>query len=80
MKPNFFIVGAPKCGITSMWAYLRQHPDIFMPKLKEPQYFSTDIILRFKKDRVTDIETYLKLFSKVRNEKMIGEASPTYLR
>jgi hypothetical protein len=33
-KPNFFIVGAPKCGTTALYEYLRGHPSIFMPKYK----------------------------------------------
>ncbi|MBI3756314.1 MAG: sulfotransferase, partial [Deltaproteobacteria bacterium] len=38
-KPNFFIVGAPKCGTTAMYEYLKQHPEIFMPEdEKEPFY------------------------------------------
>ncbi len=40
VKPNFFIIGAPKAGTTSMWDLLRRHPDIFMPRLKEPAFFS----------------------------------------
>ncbi|MEE9518630.1 MAG: sulfotransferase, partial [bacterium] len=43
MKPNFFIVGAPKCGTTSMTEYLKQHPDIFIPEEKEPHYFGSDL-------------------------------------
>ena len=38
--PNFFIVGAPKAGTTSMYEYLRKIPGIFMPDRKEPNYFS----------------------------------------
>ncbi|MEE8219856.1 MAG: sulfotransferase, partial [bacterium] len=30
-KPDFFIVGAPRCGTTSMKTYLDKHPEIFMP-------------------------------------------------
>lgn len=38
--PNFLILGAPKCGTRSMYTYLRQHPDIFMPEVKEPHFFA----------------------------------------
>jgi hypothetical protein len=38
--PNFFIVGAAKAGTTALAKYLAQHPDIFIPELKEPKYFS----------------------------------------
>jgi len=42
-KPNFFIVGAPKCGTTVLYEYLRRHPNVFMPKMKEPHFFTTDL-------------------------------------
>ena len=38
--PNFFIAGAPKCGSTSLYHYLKQHPDIYMSPVKEPSYFA----------------------------------------
>jgi Sulfotransferase family len=41
--PNFFIVGAPKAGTTSLYHYLDQHPDIYMSPLKEPSYFSLEV-------------------------------------
>lgn len=43
--PNFFIVGAPKAGTTSLYHYLAQHPDVFMSPIKEPNYFSEEIRL-----------------------------------
>jgi hypothetical protein len=41
--PNFFIVGAPKAGTTSLYHYLDQHPDIYMGPLKEPSHFSLEV-------------------------------------
>jgi len=41
--PNFFIVGAPKAGTTSLYHYLDQHPQIYMSAIKEPHYFSAEI-------------------------------------
>jgi hypothetical protein len=41
--PNLFIVGAPKCGTTSLHVYLSQHPRIFMSALKEPRFWSDDL-------------------------------------
>lgn len=73
--PNFFIVGAAKAGTTSLWRYLLQHPDIFMPSdimYKEPAYFSN-------KKGIDSIDDYTDLFSGVKTEKMIGEASTAYL-
>ena len=43
--PNFFIVGAPKAGTTSLYHYLDQHPEVFMSPIKETNYFSEEIRL-----------------------------------
>ena len=42
-QPNFFIVGAAKSGTTSLYAYLNQHPEVYMSPIKEPNYFASDI-------------------------------------
>jgi hypothetical protein len=42
-KPNFFIVGAAKSGTTTLYDYLKDHPEVFMPQddlHKEPSHFS----------------------------------------
>jgi len=41
--PNFFIVGTGKAGTTSLYSYLRQHPEIYMSPVKEPGYFASEI-------------------------------------
>jgi hypothetical protein len=41
--PKFFIVGAAKAGTTSLYNYLKPHPEIYMSPIKEPNYFSKDI-------------------------------------
>jgi len=41
--PDFFIVGAPKAGSTSLYHYLDQHPEIYMSAIKEPNYFADEI-------------------------------------
>lgn len=41
--PNFFIVGAPKAGTTSLYHYLDQHPQIYMSPVKEPNYFASEV-------------------------------------
>ncbi|HLG97985.1 MAG TPA: sulfotransferase [Bryobacteraceae bacterium] len=41
--PNFFIIGAPKAGTTSLYHYLDQHPEIFMSAIKEPHFFAAEI-------------------------------------
>lgn len=75
--PNFFIVGAARAGTTSMWEYLRRHPDIYMATLKEPHFFS-DFRPSYM-PYVSDEQEYLRLFQGARGEKVLGEASPSYL-
>jgi hypothetical protein len=41
--PNVFPVGAGKSGTTSLYHYLRQHPQIFMSPIKEPCYFASEV-------------------------------------
>lgn len=87
MLPNFLIIGAAKCGTTALYYYLKQHPEISFPKLKEPKFFSStgevfphngvgDISI--DKYAVKSFDQYQKLFSKIKN-KRIGEASPDSL-
>lgn len=75
-RPDFFIVGAPKCGTTAMYEYLRQHPDIFMPVHKEPLYFGSDLTSRYGRMSEAD---YLALFEPARPGQRAGEASAWYL-
>jgi len=42
--PNLFIVGAAKAGTTSLHAYLKDIPGIFMSTMKEPNYYNIDVI------------------------------------
>lgn len=70
--PNFFIAGAAKAGTTSLWMYLKQHPEIFMPVDKEPSFFC-DIY------GYNNYNQYLQLFKDAAKYKAIGEASHAYL-
>lgn len=76
--PNFLIVGAPRCGTTSLYAYLQQHPDVYMSLLKEPRYFPCFGVLPGERV-VRDRAEYKQLFDGVKTERAIGEASPHYL-
>lgn len=74
--PDFFIVGAPKCGTTSVDAWLRAHPAISMSASKEPSFFDTDSPLV----GVRKLSHYLRCFSDARDEhSAVGETSPNYL-
>lgn len=80
--PNFLIIGAPRCATTSLYHYLRLHPEIFMSSVKEPRYFIyTDYPTKLmpKIQVITSLEDYKKLFIDVQNEHMIGEATATYI-
>jgi hypothetical protein len=75
-KPDFFIVGAPRCGTTALYSYLRQHPDVFLPEYKEPHYFNIDMA---GDGAIRDEQAYLNLFAAAQAEKRVGEASVYYL-
>jgi len=78
--PNFFIVGAPKAGTTSLYEYLRTIPGIYMSPIKEPHYFSIESIpAKFPMNPIRDKKKYISLFENATNEKIIGESSATYL-
>lgn len=77
-KPNLFLVGAPKCGTTALWQYLKGHPDIYMSSYKEPHFFASDF-RGLLMDEFRNKQKYLSLFSRAKNEKWLGEASVFYL-
>lgn len=80
--PNLFIVGAPKCGTTSMYEYLRRHPQIFFPaseedywRAKEPNHLCPDLQVE---DRyaIRVRQDYLKLYEGCEEKTWRGDASP----
>jgi hypothetical protein len=80
--PDLFIAGAPKCGTTSLYEWLKGHPEVFMARFKEPCYFARDLALeasdyylRYGVDR----ERFLALFAAAGDAKRVGEASTRYL-
>jgi GT2 family glycosyltransferase len=77
MKPDFFIVGAPKCGTTAMADYLAAHPEVFMAR-KEMHFFGAD--LRFGPQFFRrDLAAYLSEFDAWKGQRRAGEASVWYL-
>jgi hypothetical protein len=76
-KPNFFIVGAPKCGTTALYEYLRPHPAIFMSTIKEPHYFAKDL---GGYPRIKTAAEYEEIFAGSAGHRRVGEASVYYLR
>lgn len=93
--PNFLVIGAAKSGTTSLYHYLKQHPQIYMSPKKELNFFvfdgedvDTDSLVNeggkkrynwLKSLSITSFQDYQAQFEGVIDEKAIGEASPTYL-
>jgi len=83
MKVDFFIVGAPKSGTTSLYNYLDQHHSITMSSVKEPNYFSfteiEDQKLYYKTKHISTLDKYHSLFNFKNGSCLFGEASVSYL-
>ncbi|UII29136.1 sulfotransferase [Fulvivirga maritima] len=89
LLPDFLIIGAGKCGTTSVDNYLKQHPSIYVTNVKEPNFFGYELIkpedfpdkskLKHYYDSVTDLESYQALFSEAQPDQLLGETSNTYL-
>jgi hypothetical protein len=87
--PNFIIVGAAKAGTTSLYHYLKQHPQVFMSEVKETNFFvfegqkldfqgprDMEFVREFS---ITSFDNYQKLFQKADGALAVGEVSPQYL-
>jgi hypothetical protein len=81
--PEFFIVGHAKSGTTAMYEMLRQHPQIFMPEVKETWYFASELRRSPRKGEnprhPVTLEGYLALFEGASPDQRLGEATPSYL-
>ena len=69
LKPDFFIVGAPKSGTDALYSYLRQHPEVYF-NVKEICYFCPDLTLQtphFAED------VYLSYYAAATNQKAVGD-------
>jgi hypothetical protein len=69
--PDFIIVGASRSGTSSLFYYLSEHREIFMPKEKEPEFFN------FPQNR--GVKEYAELFYSASDSQRIGESTTTYL-
>lgn len=77
IKPNFLILGAAKCGTTTLYAWFRRHPEIGMPEVKEPRFFAHDDLYEGEASG-KGWPWYASLFEGMEERKAIGEASPRY--
>jgi hypothetical protein len=81
IKPNLFIVGAPKSGSSFLYDKLRDHQDLFFPKTKELNFFSYSILEAssyYKDYKVRSLEKYVKLFAQGKYSKYRVDASVSY--
>jgi hypothetical protein len=76
--PDFYIVGAPKCGTSALFSYLGAHPGIAMSDVKEPHYWSRDF--NPLRPRPPSREAYLDLWTDAPAGALRGEASTHYAR
>ncbi|MGL5942408.1 MAG: sulfotransferase family protein [Waterburya sp.] len=72
--PDFLIIGAAKSGTTSLYEYLNRHPQIFLSRIKEPQFFAVD------SQYERGIEWYSSLFKDASPEQICGEATTDYTK
>lgn len=77
MIPTVFIVGAPRCGTSSLYHLLDAHPQVFMSRPKEPHHFGADLEIRPRLH--ASREAYLALFEGAGDVRHAGEASVLYL-
>lgn len=82
--PDFLVVGGAKCGTTSLFYYLEQHPEIFAPSEKEPHFFSfvnnpPNFTSPADLRTISDLSDYSKMFDEAQENQLICEASTSYL-
>ncbi|NNF82077.1 MAG: sulfotransferase [Flavobacteriaceae bacterium] len=88
---DFFLVGAARCGTTSLYENLNLHPQIFLPPVKEPNYFSDVESPRFDDYEppedgkpyhtkiINSSEVYDGLYKGALPNQLKGDTSPSYL-
>jgi hypothetical protein len=87
--PNFLIIGATKSATTSLFMYLGQHPQVYLPPVKEPNFFNSVGLPKpadYRPQRgpirkIYDLAEYQALFADAPPGALaVGEATPNYLR
>lgn len=86
-RPNFLVIGAARSGTTALYSYLKQHPDVFMSKRKETNFFAFEgLELNCKgpgsdyiNNSITKEADYEELFQGSNGKCAVGEISPLYL-
>ncbi|MFQ5604278.1 MAG: sulfotransferase [bacterium] len=70
--PNLIVIGAMKCGTSSLHQYLSLHPQICMSKIKEPAFFIKE------RNWVKGVEWYKSIFEY--HAPIMGESSTSYTK
>jgi hypothetical protein len=79
--PGFFLVGHSKSGTTALYEMLGEHPQIFLPEMKEPIFFAPELPRQAHRYRAPETrEEYLALFAGASTGQIVGEGSASYLR
>ena len=90
LLPDFLVIGAGKSGTTSLDKYLNQHPQIFVPKVKEPNFFGyentkvedlngNEADIKHFLRSTTTLDKYLEIFKDAAPDQIKGETSNTYM-
>src|SRR3982750_1031052 len=77
-----FIVGAPRCGTTSLARYLKDHSEVCFSRIKEPHFFSQKDLRHLAGIELSQIvrDQYVeRYFPDRRPSRVMAEASVTYL-
>lgn len=87
--PDFLIIGAGKSGTTALFYFLAQHPKVFIPKHKEPNFFALEGVdvdsYEFEESKtyhlrsIDRLDKYLELFTEAEPDQKVGENSNMYL-
>ena len=83
VMPNFLLIGSQSAGTTSVYNYLKQHPQVYVSPIKETNFFVHDgrnpEIVPHLSSGVTSLAAYRALFQVAFDHLAVGEASPLYL-
>lgn len=88
---DFFLVGAARCGTTTLYSYLNNSNDIFLPRVKEPNFFSevdspkTEDFkppvagIKYHAKIINDVNVYNELYAEASKTQLKGDTSPSYI-
>jgi len=85
MLPNFLVVGAAKCGTTSIYNYLKQHPEVFLPDHKDCFFLSGSKGLKKDDNKnappwvIQSFQVYADSFKGNEKAKAVGDVCVSYL-